>query len=157
MFAGNEHVDRVRIKMCNILRAYAQKDAELGYTQGMCYPAAVMCLLEKTEEEAQESFEALVRQLRTLWLGRHEFPMLKDYIPKFSELLQQYDPELADHLDPLVPNLWAILPSAWLSCFAKWLPVRALLDVVPFIVSVGRSGLLTVTLVMFLHYRWFLA
>ena len=42
------------------------EDPDLGYTQGMCYAAGVVCLKPGTLEEKIERFEALMRDLRAL-------------------------------------------------------------------------------------------
>ncbi|CAJ1328694.1 unnamed protein product [Effrenium voratum] len=43
VFAGHEAVDQLRLHMAAILRGYARRFPTLGYTQGMCFLAAVTC------------------------------------------------------------------------------------------------------------------
>merc|ERR1711924_416560 len=48
------------------------------------------------------------------------------------------------------------IPKVWLSCFAKWLPLSALMEVVPFIGQEGLLGVLLVSLLFIIYHRWFL-
>merc|ERR1712196_248584 len=67
--------------------------------------------------------------------------------------LSGHDPELTDHLECLQLDLSMIIPSAWLSVFAKWLPLDTLLEVVPFLAREGLVGFLAVTFIIILSHR----
>eukprot|EP00913_Durusdinium_trenchii_P022080 g20748.t1 len=43
VYTGHEQVDQLRLEMAAVLRGYARKNPHLGYTQGMCFLAAVTC------------------------------------------------------------------------------------------------------------------
>jgi len=152
-FSGNSRVDRIRLRIAEVLRAYAQKDPELGYTQGMCFAAAAVCLCD-AGPAADASFESLMRRLRGLWLPG--FPLVLQGIPKFQALLQEHDPEVLLHFQCIEVDLEMVLPKAWLTLFARWLPLPSLLEALPFLKQEGLPGILAVTLMLLLYHRWFL-
>lgn len=150
VLAGDPTVDEVRLQMADVLRGYAHKDPELGYTQGMCFAAAVVCL-ENQGSDAAHAFEALMGVLRGLWSS--DFPMIQEGIPVLEQLLLERDPELSEHLELMSLDLAMVIPGAWLSVFAKWLPLATLREVVPFVAKEGLAGFLVVTLMILLFHR----
>eukprot|EP00927_Polykrikos_kofoidii_P067745 TRINITY_DN63192_c0_g1_i1.p1 TRINITY_DN63192_c0_g1~~TRINITY_DN63192_c0_g1_i1.p1 ORF type:complete len:401 (-),score=46.62 TRINITY_DN63192_c0_g1_i1:32-1234(-) len=151
VFAGIREVDTVRLRVLEVLRKYAQTDPEIGYTQGMCFAATVVCLLARSPGCAEDMFELLMSGLRGLWGA--DFPMVLEGTPVLVLLLTERDPELVEHLDSLSLNFSMVIPSAWLSTFGKWLPLENLLEVVPFLGREGLAGFLTVTLIVLLFNR----
>merc|ERR1719277_2632778 len=62
-FPGDPQVDKVCMQLGGILRSYAQKDPELGYTQGMSFAAAVVSI-GRDARSAQKAFDELMGGLR---------------------------------------------------------------------------------------------
>jgi len=154
VFAGDARVDRIRLEIADVLRSYARKDPEIGYVQGMCFAAAIICLDDNSlgaEAEARQRFTMLMNSLRELWLPG--FPMLSKGTSTLDAVLVARDPELHTHFGDLSLELGMIIPGAWMSVFAKWLPLRMLMDVVPFLIMEGVVGFLAVTLIVLLHNR----
>jgi hypothetical protein len=153
VFAGDSHVDEIRLRIAEILRGYARTDPELGYVQGMCFAAAVTCLdgENSSTTAAQKEFNSVMCSLRELW--QPGFPMVSAGIPALERLLVTRDPELHEHFSKLSLDLGMIIPGAWLSIFAKWLPRPVLMDILPFLVAEGVAGFLAVTYVVILHHR----
>lgn len=152
-FHGNSRVDDVRLQIADVLRSYAQRDPELGYTQGMCFAAAIVCLHndDAAEGDATGAFETLMGSLRRLWLPG--FPWVFGGVPILQELLADRDPELANHLAVLDLDLTVVAAGAWVSVFARWLPMEVLGEVLPFLSKEGLTGFLAVTLMMLLYHR----
>merc|ERR1712007_409779 len=71
-------------------------------------------------------------------------------------LLQEMDPDILTHFQAIDMSFMLLLPKAWLSIFARWLPLQSLLGVVPLLSDEGLSGVLAVSLVLLLYHRWFL-
>jgi len=152
VFDGDHRVDKIRLRIADVLRHYAHQDPDLGYTQGMCFAAAVVCLREEPFLANEGQFGSLMQSLRQLWAPG--FPLLDQGMPELQTVLTLHDPELVDHLLKFVQlELSMIIPSAWLSVFAKWLPVDTLFDVVPFLAKEGRIGFIAVTYVILLAHR----
>jgi len=156
-FPGYAAVDNVRLRAADVLRSYAQKDAELGYTQGMCFVAVAVCLhgawVEKAPDEDAE-FAAIIQKLRGFWLPG--FPLVAEGIDLLEVLLDERDPDLLAHFRNLGVDLLLMLPQAWLSLFAKWLPMASFLELLPFISQNGLHGVITVTYILILYHRWFI-
>jgi len=152
-FSGNPKVDHVRLHVADVLRSYARKDPELGYTQGMCFPAAAVCLSHEGSA-ADRCFEAIMKNLRGLWLPG--FPLAMHGIALFRTLLQESDPEVLAHFSSIGADFTMILTKPWLTLFARWLPLGHFVDLLPFLEEEGLIGMLAITLVMLLHHRWFL-
>mmetsp|Transcript_101896 Transcript_101896/g.287538 ORF Transcript_101896/g.287538 Transcript_101896/m.287538 type:complete len:406 (+) Transcript_101896:75-1292(+) len=151
-FPGDPQVDQIRLCMADILRAHARRDCELGYVQGMCFVAAGVCLSGVGMAQAAEEFDAFIGLLRPLWLPG--FPLINSGIPVLAEILTERDPELLDHLTSNAGVDWhMVIPGAWLSVFAKWLPIDAFRDTLPFVCKGGLAGLLTTTLLILLYNR----
>lgn len=153
-FYGNPSVDRIRLQIAEVLRSHARKDPELGYTQGMCFAAAAVCLSNDSPEEATLAFEKLMERLRGLWLPG--FPAVMRCIPLFQALLAERDPEVLGHLVRLGLDLEMVLPKAWLTLLARWLPLPNLLEALPFLMREGLTGMVAITLLLLLYHRWFL-
>eukprot|EP00929_Paragymnodinium_shiwhaense_P072804 TRINITY_DN36964_c0_g1_i1.p1 TRINITY_DN36964_c0_g1~~TRINITY_DN36964_c0_g1_i1.p1 ORF type:complete len:520 (-),score=60.73 TRINITY_DN36964_c0_g1_i1:149-1708(-) len=190
IYVGHPAVDCLRVLIINVLRSYAQRDPEVGYQQGMCFAAAVVCLrcrcglsrhrspscLRADEGESTPSFRKavlsaeavdvepseltdtaftafvdLMDKLRNIWAPG--FSMVAKGAPLLEKLLEDRDEQLSAHFLFLDADLPAIITSAWLSIFAKWLPLVRLLDVVPFVEREGLMGFLAVTLTLLLHHR----
>lgn len=152
-FSGNPKVDCIRLRIAEVLRSYAQKDPELGYTQGMCFPAAAVCLRDDGPE-ATTSFESLMGHLRGLWLPG--FPLVLEGTALFQGLLQEHDPEVLHHFIQIGIDLEMVLPKPWLTLFARWLPLPSFLEAMPFLAQEGFPGVLAITLMLLLYHRWFL-
>jgi len=145
-------VDTIRLRIADVLRHYARKDPGLGYTQGMCFAAAVICLKHsEPSPSAEHAFEALMSGLRQLWLPG--FPMVTVGTPILEDLLRMRDPELVDHLQAIELDFSLFVPGAWLSFFAKWLPLSILQEALPFLGREGLVGFLSVTLLLLLYHR----
>merc|ERR1719480_772386 len=99
-------------------------------------------------------WRSTVSRLRALWLPG--FPFVWDTIPRLQRLLGDRDAELLWHLESLGLDFSMALPQAWLTLFAKWLPLPAFLEVVPFLQKEGLLGVVSITLMLLLYHRWFL-
>ncbi|CAE7660683.1 HCc2 [Symbiodinium pilosum] len=96
VFPSNNKVHDVRIEIAEILRAYAREDPDLGYTQGMCFAAAVVALGDGEVSEKQQRFSQMMQKLRDLWIPG--FPLVEQGVPMVESMLASKDPELM-HLD----------------------------------------------------------
>jgi len=151
VFAGHDRVDQHRVEMAAVLRSYARHHPDMGYTQGMCFLAAVACA-SGGRDAAGHRFRDYMSDLGKLWISG--FPLLREGMPLLKEHLGRWDLELNFHLwQTLGLNITAILPTAWLSIFGKWLSFEQLLEIVPFLASAGLPGFLTVTVVVLISYR----
>eukprot|EP00927_Polykrikos_kofoidii_P044841 TRINITY_DN38718_c0_g1_i1.p1 TRINITY_DN38718_c0_g1~~TRINITY_DN38718_c0_g1_i1.p1 ORF type:complete len:491 (+),score=48.99 TRINITY_DN38718_c0_g1_i1:149-1621(+) len=151
VFAGVREVDNVRMRILQVLRTYAQRDPEIGYTQGMCFAAAVVCLRDRAVGSAEDRFVELMSGLRRLW--GPGFPMVCEGTPILVRIMSERDPELVDHFRDISLNFATLIPCAWLSIFAKWLPLESLLEIVPFLGREGFPGFLVVTIFVLLYNR----
>ncbi|OLQ06689.1 Major basic nuclear protein 2 [Symbiodinium microadriaticum] len=152
VFPSNSRVHDVRIEIAEILRAYAREDPDLGYTQGMCFAAAVVAVGDGNLEGKQQRFSQLMEKLRDLWMPG--FPLVEQGIPVVESMLASKDPELMHHLYQTIKmDLGMVIPSAWLSVFGKWLPLDVLQDLVPFLQKEGLAGFVIVTFLMLLAHR----
>merc|ERR1712113_893036 len=68
-------------------------------------------------------------------------------------MLEKDDPELSGHFCEVMLDLDMIIPAAWLSTFAKWLPVSALSDLIPFLCKEKLLGFVTVSFLLLLSHR----
>jgi hypothetical protein len=152
-FGGQPQVDAVRMQVAEVLRSYALKDPELGYTQGMSFAAAVLCV-GRSAPEAELAFDFLMERLRKLWMPG--FPMVMEGTPIFEQLMEERDPELMTHLESIRFDFSMVIPKVWLSIFAKWMPFANLVEVVPFLGEEGLVGVITLTLFFVICHRWFL-
>lgn len=153
-YYGNVMVDKKRISIINVLRSYALQDPELGYTQGMNYPAAAICL-QNDGPKVDEQFGNLMKRFRGLWMPG--FPLMEEGFPLMEALLGEHDGELLSHFSSIHLDLRRmVLPKAWLTLFARWLPLPSFIEILPFLISEGLPGILTVTLMLVLFHRWFL-
>lgn len=152
VYTGHEQVDQLRLEMAAVLRGYARKNPHLGYTQGMCFLAAVTCSKGRDSLIAEQLFADYMASFKLLW--SQDFPLIDEGIPLLQSVLDKTDGQLSYHLfQTLGLNLTAVLPTAWLSMFGKWLPFEQLLETVPFLASAGLAGFLTVTIVILTSYR----
>jgi len=152
VFPSNSRVHDVRIEIAEILRAYAREDPDLGYTQGMCFAAAVVAVGDGDLAGKQQRFSQLMEKLRDLWMPG--FPLVERGIPIVESMLASKDPELMHHLYQTIKmDLGMVIPSAWLSVFGKWLPLDVLQDLVPFLQKEGLAGFVIVTFLMLLAHR----
>ncbi|CAJ1368884.1 unnamed protein product [Effrenium voratum] len=152
VFASHQRIHHVRLEIAEVLRAYAREDPDLGYTQGMCFAAAVVCMGNGNLESKHKRFGGLMRNLRDLWMPG--FPLVERGVPAVEAMLASKDPELLHHLYHEVKlDLGMVVPGAWLSVFGKWLPVDILEDLVPFLEEQGVAGFVVVTFLMLLAHR----
>lgn len=152
VYAGHEQVDQLRLEMAAVLRGYARKHPDLGYTQGMCFLAAVTCSKGRSIAVAEQLFEDYMASLKLLWSP--DFPLIQEGIPLLPSLLDEADMQLSYHLfHTLGLNLTDVLPTAWLSTFGKWLPFEQLVEVVPFLAASGLPGFLAITIVILTSFR----
>eukprot|EP00928_Gymnodinium_smaydae_P099178 TRINITY_DN9393_c0_g1_i3.p1 TRINITY_DN9393_c0_g1~~TRINITY_DN9393_c0_g1_i3.p1 ORF type:complete len:273 (-),score=26.81 TRINITY_DN9393_c0_g1_i3:135-863(-) len=149
-FSGDARIDAVRLHVAELLRGYARADPEIGYVQGMCFVAAIFCLLSDTSL-SQIEYNLFMADMRSLWLPG--FPIVMVGTPMLERLLGERDPDLTEHFDTLDFNLDMVVPGAWLSGLAKWLPVTCLLEILPFLRSQGMAGLITATLLILMFHR----
>lgn len=150
LFPGDRLVDSVRPRIQEVLLLYAREDPELGYTQGMGFVAAAVCV-QDAGPRAEGFFGAVMLGLRRLWMPG--FPMVLEGTLILQELLVARDPELLQHLCDIGIDLAMVVPGVWLSAFAKWLPLAALVDVLPLLGREGLVGLLAVTVLLLLFNR----
>mmetsp|Transcript_14922 Transcript_14922/g.28017 ORF Transcript_14922/g.28017 Transcript_14922/m.28017 type:complete len:420 (+) Transcript_14922:86-1345(+) len=152
VFPANNKVHDVRLDIAEILRAYAREDPDLGYTQGMCFAAAVVALGEGDLVSKQQRFTRLMQKLRDLWVPG--FPLVEQGIPAVEAMLAHKDPELMHHLYHIIMmDLGMVVPGAWLSMFGKWLPIHVLEDIVPFLEKEGFAGFVILTVLLLLAHR----
>lgn len=150
-FPYEPQADPIRLRIAHVLRDYVSRDDELGYAQGMNFVAAGACLLTGSLREAQAAFGAYMAELRTLWLPG--FPMIVEGAPLLQELLRERDPELSEHLTGMCCDFFIVLPTAWWSCLAKWVPLPVFLEILPLLGREGIVGMLSATLMLLLFHR----
>lgn len=81
----------------NILKVYSIIDPEVGYCQGMSFICAMLiCYMD--EIDAFWCLTAILKGFNLRELFLQELPLLKQYIYRFSQLLEAYMPDLASHL-----------------------------------------------------------
>lgn len=153
VFPSHHGIHHVRLEIAEVLRAYARQDPDLGYTQGMCFAAGVVCLKSGASlEEKVQRFSELMKDLRDLWMPG--FPLVEQGVPALESMLASKDPELLHHLYHNVKlDLGMVVPGAWLSIFGKWLPVEVLEELVPFLQHQGLPGFVVVTFLILLAHR----
>jgi len=152
VFPSHARIQQVRLEIAEVLRSCARQDPDLGYTQGMCFAAGVVCLGPGDLEEKQQRFCKLMGDLRDLWLPG--FPFVQQGVPALESMLAAKDPELLHHLYHTVKlDLDMVVPGAWLSMFGKWLPVDVLVELVPFLQEQGLAGFVVVTFLVLLAHR----
>lgn len=115
-FPGVPEVDNIRMQLAELLRSYAQKDPELGYTQGMSFAAAIVCIGRDAQSAAQ-AFDQVMFVLRKLWMPG--FPMVMEGAPVFQQIMEERDPELSAHLHSICFVFEMVIPKVWLSIFCK--------------------------------------
>ncbi|CAE8656332.1 unnamed protein product, partial [Polarella glacialis] len=103
-----------------VLIQYAARDPEVGYCQGMNFPASVLVVAEQDLENASEHFQTLLLSVRGLWLPG--FPLLEVGKHAFQVLFAERLPRLAAHFQDLSVADEMFLLDAWLTLFARWLP-----------------------------------
>merc|ERR1719223_1244399 len=79
--------------------------------------------------------------------------MVCEGTPILVGIMCERDPELVYHFGDISLNFSTVIPCAWLSIFAKWLPLESLLEIVPFLGREGFPGFLVVTIVVLLYNR----
>jgi TBC1 domain family member 10 len=121
LFKGKRSIGQQSLR--RVLRAYAAKDEEVGYCQGMGFPAALM-LSYCPEEDTFLMFHALMQhrpyRLRTLYLPGFQAVQLSIF--QLDMLLKRLVPKAHRHLASLDihPALWS---TQWLlTCFCYSLP-----------------------------------
>lgn len=87
-YQGDPRVDQLRLHMAQVLRSFASHSPQVGYTQGMCFLAAVAC--------SERHFEDSMGCLQQLWAK--DFPWIQQGMPLQKKLLHEMDPELSHHL-----------------------------------------------------------
>eukprot|EP00439_Symbiodinium_sp_Y106_P011842 s6876_g1.t2 len=133
--------------MSSAISHWSEQDPDLGYTQGMCFAAAVVAVGDGDLAGKQQRFSQLMEKLRDLWMPG--FPLVERGIPIVESMLASKDPELMHHLYQTIKmDLGMVIPSAWLSVFGKWLPLdvlqdlvaRSLDEILPFINSFSKEA-----------------
>ncbi|KPI83740.1 putative rab6 GTP-binding protein [Leptomonas seymouri] len=132
-----------------LLRAYATRDPEVGYCQGMAFVAAVV-LMAAPEPQAYQIFCGLMRDdncsARNNRLGgrhgmrqlyRPGFPLLQTLLAKLERHVQSLLPALAAHLQSNDVHV-SMFASRWfLTLFVHQLPPQLLLRVWDFFLFRG--------------------
>ena len=74
---GEEDVDSGNNKLFNVLIAYANKDKEVGYTQGLNYIVALLLFFIKDEEQVFWCLYSLMQKRNWRQVYTFNFPKLK--------------------------------------------------------------------------------
>jgi len=147
-FADMPMVAPRKPQISRILQQYANQNPEVGYTQGMNYVAATMCLkFPDREAEASRLFAEAMLQFSGLWSDG--FPLLSFGVQLFSALAERHLPSLWTHLLRSGVEPLSYLPNGWLSLFGKWLPLPAVMETVDLVLDCGIRGVLAATLAFF--------
>jgi len=129
-----------RSALYNVLKAYSLHDEQVGYCQGMGFPAGLF-LMYMTEEEAFWMLHCIARGEKYLLSGMWSpgFPLLFQCFYQFSALLKKYCPKLSAHLlgqeIPIVPELYA---THWfMTLFSYNLPFDVVLRIWDILLAEG--------------------
>lgn len=129
-------------RLLRLLKAYAAADPEVGYCQGMAFPAGVL-LMYLPEEHAFRLFQRMMLSgptLRRLYLPGLDF--LKLELSRFELLLSTHAPQLHQHL--LDAGLPALLYAAqWLmTAYACPFPIHVAARVIDVLLQADDEALL---------------
>ncbi|KAF6259841.1 rab-GTPase-TBC domain-containing protein [Scenedesmus sp. NREL 46B-D3] len=129
-------------RLLRLLKAYATADPEVGYCQGMAFPAGVL-LMYLPEEHAFRLFRRMMSSgptLRRLYLPGLEFLQLE--LSRFELLLSTHAPQLHQHL--LDAGLPALLYAAqWLmTCYACPFPMHVAARVIDVLLQAEDEAVL---------------
>ncbi|GHJ85908.1 hypothetical protein NliqN6_2310 [Naganishia liquefaciens] len=155
VFFGGDGVGCEKLRRC--LSAYAWRDPQIGYCQGMNLIAATLLLTYDDEEQAYWTFVSIIKNmLPDDWFTSSlQGSMIEQAV--IGDLVESLLPEVAAHLQDLGVELSAITFGWILSLFANCLPIETLLriwdcfmvegrDVIPCtviaILKLGEQGIL---------------
>jgi hypothetical protein len=135
-----EQSSQGRNSLFNVLKAYSLHDEQVGYCQGMGFPAGLF-LMYMTEEEAFWMLHCIARGEKYLLNGLWSpgFPLLFQCFYQHAELLKKHCPKLSAHLlaqePPIVPELYA---THWfMTLFSYNLPFDVVLRVWDILLAEG--------------------
>lgn len=137
----------IRLKLFNVLIAYAHHNKEVGYCQGLNYIAGLLLIVTKNEEW---SFWLLKTLLDDTVRSYHTKTMegLKIDTAVFRELLVQRAPQVNQRLE-VVGLPCAVMSTKWLICmFAEVLPTETVLRIWDCIFHEGDKILFRVSLTL---------
>lgn len=137
----------IRLKLFNVLIAYAHHNKEVGYCQGLNYIAGLLLIVTKNEEW---SFWLLKTLLDDTVRSYHTKTMegLKIDTAVFRALLVQRAPQVNQRLE-VVGLPCAVMSTKWLICmFAEVLPTETVLRIWDCIFHEGDKILFRVSLTL---------
>jgi len=123
-FGGDPEVMKWARTIEGILLDYSVADPEVGYCQGMNSVAAVVAVQGVSGDSALTRFWNIVHDIRGLWLPG--FPLILSGAVAFDTLCRERLPELHKHFWEQGVTFDILLPEAWLTLFANWLPLAML-------------------------------
>jgi len=127
----------------SVLIEYAAADPEVGYCQGMNCVAAVVSSQFPNQSEAFGRFQAVVADIRGLWLPG--FPLYLLGMSAFEVMYREQLPKLHSHFLMQCITFDMFLPDTWLTLFSRWLPFVILWEAFELIEAEGFPSVLCIT------------
>lgn len=161
LFHGDFALSTGQRQLRRLLRAYAARDPEVGYCQGMAFVAAVV-LLVAPEPQAYQIFCALMRDSNcatrgaNLGCGRHSmrqlyragFPLLQTLLAELESHVKSLLPALSAHLQTHDVHISTFASRWFLTLFVHQLPPPLLLRVWDFFLVRGWSVMVQVAVAL---------
>ena len=129
-----------RSALYNVLKAYSLHDEQVGYCQGMGFPAGLF-LMYMSEEESFWMLHCIARGEKYLLNGLWSpgFPLLFQCFSQYAALLAKHCPKLSAHLlsqeQPIIPELYA---THWfMTLFSYNLPFEVVLRIWDILLAEG--------------------
>jgi len=136
-------------QLYRILHAYAVLDAECKYTQGMAFLASIVLIYLDDEENAFWGFVRLMYNYSFHDLYANSLQGLQDIaIPKWEELMKEYLPEIAPHMEKYGPPTTYYLTNWFLELFYAIIPFSLMLKIYDVMILFGSSILFSFSLAL---------
>jgi hypothetical protein len=140
---GDDPLVRARLgRIRAVLLRYAAEDPKIGYCQGMNFVAAAFTAASKSQSEAYRRFKHFVGQVRDLWTPG--LTLLQTGTCLFEKLVD--DRPWFRHVCSCGVDSGMYLPQAWLTAFAKWLPLETLIKCLELLEFHGFAAVLALTI-----------
>lgn len=145
-----------RSALYNVLKAYSLHDEQVGYCQGMGFPAGLF-LMYMSEEEAFWMLHCIARGEKYLLNGLWSpgFPLLFQCFSQYSALLAKHCPKLSAHLlsqeQPIIPELYA---THWfMTLFSYNLPFEVVLRIWDILLAEGPKIIFRLAIFFMQHMQ----
>lgn len=120
--------DALQRQLFNILAAFAQQNADVGYCQGLNYIAGLLLLATKDEEASFWLLKMLVEKILPQYYIKSMAGLITD-LAVLDELVLKADPAIHRHINSIgMP--WAVATTKWFICiYAEVLPTETVLRI----------------------------